>query len=279
MSFAAMDVSAQTSAPAAEPVKLESLFNPDEGSGELRTVKEKIRDLLRQHEELVAQVQSVKQEFLDLREKIKQSRAEVEVLEKKRTEHQKKLEQNVESMRKSGQPQSLQLLQSYDRQYQNKQLEIELKLQELALREKQQALDRQLAELQKEIAENVTLEKELSAAAEESKRNSPLLHELECLKQENILLENQLKLSVAAQDSVGMNPKTAAAVKTIRRKEEEKARLERKIAQLQEEQERSPANPDSSLFEKQFRDSIKRLEDENKELNDKILSYQKKIKN
>lgn len=277
MPCVAADVHAQTNPPAEEPVKLESLFNPDEGAVELHVVKEHIRSLLRQNEELFSQAQSAKEEFLGLREKVERSRAEVTALQKESEKHQEDLKQAVENMRKSGQPQSLQLLQSYDRQYAKKQLEIELKLQELALREKQQALDRQLVESQKEIEENAALEKDLTAAAEESKKNSTILYELECLKQENILLENQLKLPVTAQSSVGMKPEIGASGESIRRKEEEKTRLERDIAQLQEEQERSSSQGDVSVFETQFRGSVKQLEEENKQLKDQISSYRKKI--
>ncbi len=261
-----------------EPVELESLFNPDEGSGELRAVKEKIQSLLRENEELSPQVESVKQEFLDLQEKVKRSRDEVAALEK---EHA----QQIKDMRESGQPQSLRLLQSYDQQYQKKQLKIELKLQELALKGKQPARDLQISALQKELEENAAQEKQLADEAQALKKNNTLVYDLECLKQENALLEDQLKLSPPLQDSTGIKQgfgdsppgPTGAAWEDIRRKEEEKARLQHKIEQLTVEQERSPVDSDISVFETQFRGSVERLEEENKQLKDQAFSLQKKI--
>ena len=278
--MASVDVHAQTSAPAEGPVELESLFDSNEGSGELHAIKEKIQSLLRQNEELAPQAQSLKEEFLGLQEQVERSRAEVKALEKDLALNQEKLEQNLKNMRESGQPQSLRLLQSYDRAYEKKQLEIELKLQEFALQEKRQARDHQVAGSHAEPEGNTILEKQLAGEAEELKgKKVALVYELESLKQENILLENQLKLPVTAQNFVGMKLEPGALGESIRRKEAEKARLERRIAQLREEQERSSSQENIPVFETQFRGSVERLEGENKQLKDQIFLYRKKIKN
>src|SRR3989344_1314414 len=61
--------------PAEEPVDLELLFDPQEGSGELSVIKERIQSLLRQNTGLTDQARSLKQESLELQEKLQQARA------------------------------------------------------------------------------------------------------------------------------------------------------------------------------------------------------------
>ncbi|MBI5023859.1 MAG: hypothetical protein HZC18_02535 [Candidatus Omnitrophica bacterium] len=295
ISLVSLDVLAQTEAPAGElaegspeapvaeplekPVDLELLFDPQEGSGELSAIKEKIQSLLRQNEELAPQVEPLKQELGDLQEKVKQSRAEIASLEKKRSERQKDLEQNMKNMRGSGQPaQALRLLQSYDMQYQEKELELELKLKELASRDKRLARERQLAGLQKELEQNTAEEKRLADEAQVFKDNAALVYELEFLKQENILLEDQLRSPGTLSGSGGIKPESGAAGETIRRKEEERERLARAIEELKVEQESvsAPEVAGFSVFEARFRDSVKVLEEENKQLKNQIFSLQEK---
>ena len=265
--------------PLEEPVDLELLFDPQEGSGELSAIKEKIQSLLRQNEELTPQVESLKQEFGDLREKAKQSRAEIASLEKKRSERQKDLEQNIKNMRESGQPQALRLLQFYDMQYQKKELELELKIKELALRDKRLARERQLAGSQKELEQNAAEEKRLADEARVFKDNAALVYELESLKQENILLEDQLRSPRTLSGSGDIEPGSGAVGEIIRRKEEERERLARAIEQLKVEQESvsAPKAGGFSVFEARFRDSVKVLEEENRQLKNKIFLLKEKI--
>lgn len=293
ISLVSLDVLAQTEEPAGElaeasvaeplekPVDLELLFDPQEGFGELSAIKEKIQSLLRQNEKLAPQVESLKQELGDLQEKVKQSRAEITSLEKKRSERQKDLEQNIKNMRGSGQPQALRLLQSYDMQYQEKELELELKLKELASRDKRLARERQLAGLQKELEQNTAEEKRLVDEAQVFKDNAALVYELEFLKQENILLEDQLRSPGTLSGSGGINPESGAVGETIRRKEEERERLARAIEELKVEQESvsAPEAAGFSVFEARFRDSVKVLEEENRQLKNKIFSFKKKVQN
>lgn len=265
--------------PFEELADLKLLFDPQEGSGEFSAIKEKIQSLLRQNEELAPQVESLKQEFGDLQEKVKQSRAEITSLEKKRSERQKDLEQNIKNMRESGQPQALWLLQSYDMQYQKKELELELKLSELASRDKRLARERQLAGSRKELEQNTAEEKRLADEARVFKDNAALVYELESLKQENILLEDQLKSPRTLSGSGDIEPGPGAMGETIRRKEEERERLARAIEQLKTKQEFFPA-PETggfSVFEAQFRDAVKVLEEENKQLKNQIFSLKEKI--
>ncbi len=265
--------------PLEEPVDLELLFDPQEGSGELSAIKEKIRSLLRQNEELAPQVESLKQEFGDLREKVKQSRAAITSLEKKRSERQKDLEQNIKNMRESGQPQALRLLQSYDMQYHKKELELDLKLKELALRGKRLARERQLAGSQKELEQNAAEEKRLADESRVFKDNAALVYELESLKQENILLEDQLRSPRTLSGSGDIEPGSGAVGEIIRRKEEERERLARAIEQLKVEQESvsAPKAGGFSVFEARFRDSVKVLEEENRQLKNKIFLLKEKI--
>jgi len=250
---------------------LELLFDPQQGSGELSSIKEQIRSLLRQNEELAPQAIALKQELGDLKERIQRSRDELAALEETRA-------RRIKNRRESGQPQSLQLLQTYDMQYQKKKLEIELKLRELALQEKQRARERQLAELQKEIDDNAALEKQLAGEAEGPQRGNALVYELESLKQENILLEDQLKLPITPQGSEDLLGRDGPAWEAIRRKEEQKERLKSRIEQLQLENDegRSSSDINFSVFEKEFRGSVERLEKENKQLKDQILLLREK---
>ena len=202
---------ASVAEPFEEPVDLELLFDPQEGSGELSAIKEDIQSLLRQNEELAPQVESLKQEFWDLQGKVKQSRDEIASLEEKRSERQKDLEQNIKNMRESGQPQALRLLQSYDMQYQKKELELELKLKELASRDKRLARERQLAGSQKELEQNAAEEKRLADEARVFKDSAALVYELEFLKQENILLEDQLRSPRTLSGSGDIEPESGAA--------------------------------------------------------------------
>lgn len=281
ISLVSLDLRAQTEEPAEEPVDLELLFDPQEGSGELSVIKKKIQSLLRQNEELAPQVESLKQEFGNLQEKVKQSRADISSLEKKRSERQKDLEQNITNMRESGQPQSLRLLRSYDMQYQKKEFELELKLKELALREKRLARDRQLAGLQKELEQNAAEEKRLADEARVFKDNVAFVYELEFLKQENILLEDQLRSPRTLSGSGGIKPESGAVGEIIRHKEEERERLARAIEELKTEQGfvSAPAADGFSVFEARFRDSVKVLEEENRQLKNKIFSFKEKIQN
>lgn len=281
ISLVSLDLRAQTEEPAEEPVDLELLFDPQEGSGELSAIKKKIQSLLRQNEELAPQVESLKQEFGNLQEKVKQSRADIASLEKKRSERQKDLEQNITNMRESGQPQSLRLLRSYDMQYQKKEFELELKLKELALREKRLARDRQLAGLQKELEQNAAEEKRLADEARVFKDNVAFVYELEFLKQENILLEDQLRFPRTLSGSGGIKPESGAVGEIIRHKEEERERLARAIEELKTEQGfvSAPAADGFSVFEARFRDSVKVLEEENRQLKNKIFSFKEKIQN
>lgn len=262
-------------AQAGEPADLELLFDPQEGSGELSAIKEKIQFLLRQNEELAPQAESLKQEFRDLQEKVNQSRAGIMSLEKNRSERQKDLEQNIKNMRESGQPQSLRLLRSYDMQYQKKELEFELKLKELALWEKR------LAGSQKELEQNAAEEKRLADEARVFKDNAAFVYELEFLKQENILLEGQLRSPRMLPGSGGIEPGPGAVGEAIRHKEEERDRLARAIERLKTEQG-SVSAPEAngfSVFEARFRDSVKVLEEENRQLKNKVFSFRKKVQN
>lgn len=290
ISLVSPDVHAQADDPAKEPVELKLLFNPDEGSGELRAIKERIQSLLRQNEELAPRAESLKQEFWDLQKKVRRSRAEAAALEQKHAENQKKmeqqaqkkLEQKAENTRESGRPQSLQQLRLYDLQYQKKELELELKLKELALKEKQQAYDRQMAEWHQELEQNAAEEKRLADETWASRDNAAPVYELESLKQENMLLESQLKLPVPPQSSAGtkedLSGRAGPVWEAVRRKEEQKERLERGIERLrlEKDQERSSSDVNSSSFEKEFRGSVERLEQENKELKDRIFSLREK---
>ncbi len=300
VSLASFDVRARADAPAdgpveepageaaeeplEEPVALESLFDPEEGSGELRAVKEQIRFLLRQNEELASQAQALKQESLDLQEKVARARAAAEASGAKPAGNQEGPEQNVKDAAKPGQPQSLRLLKSYDLQYQKKELELELKLKELASRGKRQAHDRQLAEMRKELEQNAVEEKQLAEEAERLKgQDGGPAYELECLKQENILLENRLKLLKTSPEFAimgeGEGDLPAPVWQDIRRKEAQREELQQKIARLEMEQRSSPTDTGAnvSIFETQFRGSVERLEEENKQLKKQIFSLQEKI--
>src|SRR3989338_2384989 len=259
-----------------------SLLDPNEGSGELRVVKEQIQSQLRQNEELVPQAESLRREFLDLQEKVRQARAAAGAVEKKQARGQEGLEQRIKKATQPGQPQSLRLLQSYDMQYQKKQLEIELRLQELARPGKQQARDLQLAEIQKELEQNTIEEKQLAGEAEELKKQpGGTGYELECLKQENILLENRLKLLKASPEFAmmgqGLGDLPGPVWQNIRQKEARREQLQQRIAQLEMELSSSPADANVPLFEAQLRGSVERLEKENKDLKGRIFSLQEKI--
>lgn len=274
-----LDLHAQTGEPAEDPVDLELLFDPQEGSGELSAIKEKIQSLLRQNTELTDQARSLKQESLELQEKLQQTRAAVVAPAKDRAPAPKRLEQTAKDAPGSHQPQSLRLLQSYDMQYQKKELELELKLKELALREKRPSRERQLAGLQKELEQNAAEEKRLADEALVFKDNAALAYELEFLKQENILLEDQLRSPRTLSGFGGIKPESGTVGEIIRRKEAERERLARAIEQLKTEQESFSA-PDSagfSVFEARFRDSVKVLEEENRQLKNKIFSLREKI--
>lgn len=282
LSLVSFDVRAQADAPADEPAELESLFDPDEGSSELHAVKEQIQSMLGQNKELVPQAESLKREFLDLQEKVKQSRAAAWALGKKQARDREGLEQRAENATEPGQPQSLRLLQAYDMQYQKKQLEIELRLQELALQGKQQARDRQIAEIQKELEQNTIEGKQLADEAEELKKQTGGPgYELECLKQENILLENQLKLLKASPEFAmmgqGLGDLPGPVWQNIRQKEARREQLQQRIAQQEMELKLAPADVNVSVFETQFRGSVERLEKENRDLKDRIFSLQEKI--
>ncbi|HBO97428.1 MAG TPA: hypothetical protein DE315_02275 [Candidatus Omnitrophica bacterium] len=283
ISLAPFDVHARTDdAPAEEPAGPGSLFDPDEGSSELRVVKEQIQSQLRRNEELVPQAESLKREFLDLQEKVRQSRAAAVAVEKKQARGQEGLGQRIKKATQPGQPQSLRLLQSYDMQYQEKQLEIELRLRELALREKQQARDRQIAEMRKELEQNTIEEGRLAGEAEELKKQSGGPgYELEFLKQENILLENQLRLLKTSPEFAmmgqGLGELPGAVWQSIRQKEARREQLQREIARLEMELRSSSTDDNLFLFEAQFRGSVERLEKENKGLKDRISSFKKKI--
>ena len=115
-------VEASVEASVEEPVDLELLFDPQEGSGELSVIKERIQSLLRQNTGLTDQARSLKQESLELQEKLQQARAAVVAPAKDRATAPKGLEQTAKDTPGSRQPQSLRLLQSYDMQYQKKNL-------------------------------------------------------------------------------------------------------------------------------------------------------------
>ncbi len=261
---------AETGNPSAEePTKAELLFNSNEGAGELRAIKEQIQTLLRQNEELAPELQSLEKEFSDLQKEMERSRAEVVDLEKRPAPETIKPEQKVEDTSVPGQPQSPRLLRFYDLQYEKKLLEIELRLKELALQEKQRVYDAQIALLEKELEQNTFAEKNETPGPK--KQKGDLGYELECLKQENILLENQLKLLKTSPDLVvplGSN---------IREKEAQKDQLQQRIAQLEIEQRHPSADANLPLFEKQFRGTVERLERENKDLKDRISSERKRI--
>src|SRR3989338_7963086 len=87
-----------------EPVKLEALFDPNEGSGELRAVKEKIQALLLENEELASQARSLKRESLDLQEKAARFHAATGAAGTAPAGNQEWPEQNVENVAKPGQP-------------------------------------------------------------------------------------------------------------------------------------------------------------------------------
>lgn len=271
--------------PLEEPAELESLFDPEEGSGELRAVKEQIRFLLRQNEGLASQAQALKQESLDLQEKVARARVAAGAVGAKPAGNQEGPEQNVKDAAKPGQPQSLQLLKSYDLQYQKKLIEIESRLRELAFQGKRQAHDHQLAEMRKELEQNAIEEKQLAEEAEKLKNHDGgLAYELECLKQENILLENRLKLLKTSPEFAIMGEGTgdlpAPVWQNIRRKEAQREELQQRIARLEMEQRSSLMDTDAnvSLFETQFRGSVEQLEKENKDLKDRISSFRQKIR-
>lgn len=298
VSLASFDVRARADAPAdgpveesageaveeplEEPAELESLFDPDEGSGELRAVKEQIRFLLRQNEELASQAQTLKQESLDLQEKVARARAAAVAAGIKPAGNREGPGQTLTDAAKPGQPQSLRLLKSYDLQYRKKELELELRLKELALQGKRQAHDHQLAEMRKELEQNAVEEKQLAEEAERLKgQDGGPAYELECLKQENILLENRLKLLKTSPESARMGEGTGdlpgPVWQNIRRKEAQREYLQERIARLETELSFAPADADVSLFETQFRGSVEQLEKENKDLKDRISSFKKKI--
>lgn len=262
-----------------EPVDLELLFDPQEGSGEFSVIKEKIQSLLRQNEELAPQAKLLKQESEDLQKKVEQSRAEIASREKKRPGRQEDLEQNIKNTREPGPPQSLRVLQSYDMQYQKKELELETKLKELALRKERLARERQLVGSQKELEQNAAEEKRLAGEARVFKDNAAFVYELESLKQENILLEDQLRSPRTLSGSGGISPESGAVGEIIRRKEEERERLARAIEELEVEQGSvsAPEAAGFSDFDARFRDSVKVLEEENKQLKNQIFSLKEKI--
>jgi len=267
-----------------EPVKLEALFDPNEGSGELRAVKEKIQALLLENEELASQARSLKRESLDLQEKAARFHAATGAAGTAPAGNQEWPEQNVENVAKPGQPQSLRLLRLYDLQYQKKELELKLKFQELALKEKREAHDREIAALQKELEQNTIQEKQLAGEAREFKKQNVWHgYELECLKQENILLKNKLKLlKKTSPEFVMMGEKLEdlppAVGQDIRQKEAQREQLQEKIAQLETGLRLSPAGADVSVFETQFRGFVERLEKENGDLRERIFSLQEKIR-
>lgn len=293
-----VDLRAQTEesagGPAAEPLaepettELELLFDPNEGSGELRGIKEKIQSMLRENAELAGQAQALKQESLQLEEKLQASRALAPAPAKPAQTTQSAPQPGpplarspdfggLDELAEGGRPQSLQQLRLYDLQYQQKELELELKLKELASRGKQQVFDRQLEGSRKELEQNAAEEKRLAEEARVLKDSAALGYELEFLKQENILLEDQLKLPGTPRGSGDLPERAGPAWENIRRKEEEKTQLEHRLKQLEQEQERSSADPKLSSFEKEFRKSVQRLEQENQQLDDQIFSLREKI--
>ena len=164
-------------------------------------------------------------------------------------------------------------------QYQKKELELELKIKELALRDKRLARERQLAGSQKELEQNAAEEKRLADEARALKDNAALVYELESLKQENILLEDQLRSPGRCQVPATSNrdPARWGDYPPQRRGRE---RLARAIEQLKVEQESvsAPKAGGFSVFEARFRDSVKVLEEENRQLKNKIFLLKEKIK-
>lgn len=288
LSALSVPVQAQSGAPAGKPVELEALFNPDEGPVEMRAVKEQIRSLLRQNEELEPQARSLKEEFLSLRETVLPLRDEVAAMEKEHARKQQRLEQRIKNISGADASQSLQQLQLYDLQYEKKELELEFQLKEIAAGEKQQAHDRRLAEFRKELDENLRQQKRLSEQADELRgKNIPLTYEIEFLKQENALLENQLRSIKASRNPDGIHqiaeytgdPSGPAGLlrQDIRRKENEKAQLQRKIEQLEMEQKSSAGNANFSSSEAQFFEAVNRLHAENRRLRSQIFSLRQKV--
>lgn len=289
MAVVSVDLRAQTEesagGPAAEPLaepettELELLFDPNEGSGELRGIKEKIQSMLRENAELADQAQALKQESLQLEEKLQASRALAPAPAKpaQTTQSAPQPGPPLARLAEGGRPQSLQQLRLYDLQYQQKELELELKLKELASRGKQQVFDRQLEGSRKELEQNAAEEKRLAEEARVLQDSAAFGYELEFLKQENILLEDQLKLPGTPRGSGDLPERAGPAWENIRRKEEEKTQLEHRLKQLEQEQERSSADPKLSSFEKEFRKSVQRLEQENQQLDDQIFSLREKI--
>ena len=108
------------------------------------------------------------------------------------------------------------------------------------MREKRPARERQLAGLQKELEQNTAGEKRLADEALVFKDNAALVYELEFLKQENILLEDQLRSPRTLSGPGGINPESGTGGEIIRRKEAERERLARAIEQLKTEQESFP---------------------------------------
>jgi hypothetical protein len=76
----------------------------------------------------------------------------------------------------------------------------------------------------------------------------------------------------------GIEPGSGAAGETIRHKEEERDRLARAVERLKAEQGSfsAPAAGGFSVFEARFRDSVKVLEEENRQLKNKIFLLKEK---
>ncbi len=147
---------------------------------------------------------------------------------------------------------------------------------------KGQARDFQLAQIQQEFEQNTIEEKQLVEEAKKLKKQDGRPgYELECLKQENILLENQLKLLKASPEFAlmgqGLGDLPAPVWQNIHRKEAQMEQLQQKIAQLEMKVRSSPADANVSVFETQFRGPVERLEKENEDLKDRIFSERKKI--
>lgn len=261
------------------PSEVELLLDPAGGSGELQAVKERIQTLLKHNKELEAEYAALQQEFSRLQKQAQQPRREVKALEKELARMEQERQQRFKEMQAGssyGSVPSLKQLQLYDLYYQRKELELQIQLKEMAYQDQQKGYDEQMAGWQKELEQNREQERRLIARIDESKREgASTSYEIEFLKQQNALLENQIKALAGSATSLDDNGGELLAG-NIRSKEAELAELKRQIEELQTQ--RSLVQGGESGFSKErLLEEIHRLDQENQQLRNQIFTLRQRM--